>query len=74
MIARLWHGVVSSEKADDYGQYLAGFGVRDYESEGLAAVFRLAHADVGSGVELSAPNPEERSRLTSACSLACASL
>ena len=32
MIARLWHGVVSSEKADAYGQYLAGFGVRDYES------------------------------------------
>jgi hypothetical protein len=27
MIARLWHGVVSSEKADAYGQYLAGFGV-----------------------------------------------
>ncbi len=32
MIARVWHGVVPSEKADDYAQYLAGFGVRDYQA------------------------------------------
>ncbi len=32
MIARVWHGVVSSEKADAYAQYLAGFGVRDYQA------------------------------------------
>ena len=32
MIARMWHGVVRNEKADDYAQYLAGFGVRDYRA------------------------------------------
>lgn len=32
MIARLWHGVVPSEKADDYAQYLAGFGLQDYQA------------------------------------------
>ena len=32
MIARVWHGVVLSQKADDYAQYLAGFGVRDYQA------------------------------------------
>ena len=32
MIARVWHGVVASEKADDYTQYLAGFGLRDYQA------------------------------------------
>jgi len=32
MIARVWHGVVSSGKADAYSQYLAGFGVRDYQA------------------------------------------
>src|SRR5512134_1289714 len=32
MIARVWHGVVAREKADDYARYLAGFGVRDYQA------------------------------------------
>lgn len=32
MIARVWHGVVAREKADDYARYLAGFGVGDYEA------------------------------------------
>jgi heme-degrading monooxygenase HmoA len=32
MIARVWHGVVPIEKADDYTEYLAGFGVRDYQA------------------------------------------
>ena len=32
MIARVWHGVVASEKADDYAKYLAGFGVQDYQA------------------------------------------
>ena len=32
MIARVWHGVVPSEKADDYAQYLAGFGLQDYQA------------------------------------------
>jgi heme-degrading monooxygenase HmoA len=32
MIARLWHGIVPAEKADDYTRYLAGFGVRDYQA------------------------------------------
>ncbi len=32
MIARVWHGVVSKEKAAGYAEYLAGFGVRDYRS------------------------------------------
>jgi heme-degrading monooxygenase HmoA len=31
VIARVWHGVVPSEKADDYAQYLAGFGLQDYQ-------------------------------------------
>jgi len=33
MIARVWHGVVPLEKADDYGKYLADSerGVRDYQ-------------------------------------------
>ena len=31
MIARVWEGTVSAEKADAYGQYLAGFGVEDYQ-------------------------------------------
>ena len=33
MIARVWHGVVPLEKADGYGEYLAGsdLGVRDYQ-------------------------------------------
>lgn len=34
MIARVWHGVVSNEKADDYGRYLSDSdrGVRDYQN------------------------------------------
>ncbi len=32
MIARVWHGIVSKEKAVSYGQYLANFGVLDYRS------------------------------------------
>jgi heme-degrading monooxygenase HmoA len=32
MIARVWHGVVPMEKSDSYGEYLSGFGVRDYQS------------------------------------------
>lgn len=32
MIARLWHGVVPSEKADAYHIYLLQTGVRDYQS------------------------------------------
>jgi heme-degrading monooxygenase HmoA len=34
MIARVWHGVVSAEKADDYARYLtdSDLGVRDYAS------------------------------------------
>ncbi len=33
MIARVWHGVVSLEKADGHGEYLTGsdLGVRDYQ-------------------------------------------
>jgi heme-degrading monooxygenase HmoA len=33
MIARVWHGVVSNEKADGYGEYLAHSdrGVGDYQ-------------------------------------------
>lgn len=32
MIARVWHGVVGAEKAEEYGRYLAesDLGVRDY--------------------------------------------
>jgi heme-degrading monooxygenase HmoA len=34
MIARVWHGVVPTEKADGYGKYLADSdrGVRDYQN------------------------------------------
>jgi len=32
MIARVWRGVVPLEKAEDYGRYLSGFGVRDYQA------------------------------------------
>jgi heme-degrading monooxygenase HmoA len=34
MIARVWHGVVSAEKADAYGEYLTSSdrGVRDYRA------------------------------------------
>ena len=32
MIARVWHGVVPSEKAEAYAQYLSDFGVRDYQA------------------------------------------
>ncbi len=32
MIARVWHGVVRDEKADDYTQYLTGFGLQDYQA------------------------------------------
>ena len=31
MIVRIWEGKVPIEKTDAYGQYLAGFGVQDYQ-------------------------------------------
>jgi heme-degrading monooxygenase HmoA len=31
MIARVWHGSVPAELANAYGEYLAGFGVTDYQ-------------------------------------------
>lgn len=32
MIVRLWHGVVSSDRADDYHQYLLATGVPEYRA------------------------------------------
>lgn len=48
MIARVWHGVVSREKAEGYGAYLADSerGVRDYERlPGNQGAWLLRRAD-----------------------------
>jgi heme-degrading monooxygenase HmoA len=50
MIARVWHGVVPREKADDYAQYLAGFGVRDYQAVSGNRGVQLLRRDEGSRV------------------------
>ena len=50
MIARVWHGVVSSSNASDYAKYLADFGVKDYESvpgnQGVVLLQRVQGDDV----------------------------
>src|SRR5512138_2229586 len=48
MIARVWHGVVPAEKADDYARYLVDSdrGVKDYERlPGNRGVTLLRRAD-----------------------------
>jgi hypothetical protein len=46
MIARVWQGVVPVEKADAYGEYLAGFGVADYKQcPGNLGVGLMRHDD-----------------------------
>jgi len=32
MIARIWHGITSKSKADEYAEYLNKTGVRDYQA------------------------------------------
>ena len=42
MIARIWHGITSKSKADEYAEYLNKTGVRDYQAtEGNRAVHVL---------------------------------
>ena len=42
MIARIWHGVTASAKAEEYVEYLNETGVRDYRAtEGNQGVFVL---------------------------------
>jgi len=46
MIARLWHGVTRSEKADEYFDYLNKTGVADYQAtEGNLGVQILRRID-----------------------------
>jgi len=42
MIARIWHGVTASAKAEEYVEYLNETGVRDYRAtEGNQGVYVL---------------------------------
>ena len=51
MIARVWHGVVPSEKAEAYAQYLSDFGVRDYQAVPGNCGVQLLRRSEGSRVQ-----------------------
>jgi heme-degrading monooxygenase HmoA len=50
MIARIWHGVVASDRAAAYAEYLAEFGVRDYQAMPGNCGVQLLRRDEGSRV------------------------
>lgn len=47
-IARLWHGAVPEEKADEYYQYLIDTGIKDYQStDGFCDLYLLRRNQTG---------------------------
>lgn len=50
MIGRLWRGTVPPAKAEEYGRYLAGFGVRDYRNYAGNRGVHLLRRDQGDRV------------------------
>ena len=48
MIARIWHGIVSVEKADEYSRYLRETGLKDYKTTpGNKGAFLLKNSEDG---------------------------